>query len=91
MLNITMPIFPVATKTSHSPTSSRRGGSFEEEGAAAAELAVKAHVLRSDPEILAEMTKGDRMMREIADMINLTEAPEDGSAVQPEHEWHVFQ
>jgi hypothetical protein len=35
------------------------------------------HVLRSDPEILAEMTDGDRMMQEIADTVNLTEAPED--------------
>ena len=46
-------------------------------GAAAAELALKAHVLGSNPEILAEMTEGDRMMQEIADMVDLTEAPED--------------
>ena len=45
--------------------------------AAAAELALKAHVLASDPEILAEMTDGDRAMEEIADAVNLTEAPED--------------
>ena len=45
--------------------------------AAAAELALKAHVLASDPEILAEMTDGDRTMQEIADAVNLTEAPED--------------
>jgi hypothetical protein len=45
--------------------------------AAAAELALKAHVLASDPEILAEMTDGDRTMEEIADAVNLTEAPED--------------
>ena len=47
------------------------------EGAAAAELALKAHVLGCNPEILAEMTEGDRMMQEIADMVDLTEAPED--------------
>ena len=47
------------------------------EGAAAAELALKAYVLASDPEILADMAEGDRMMREIADMVDLTEAPED--------------
>jgi len=45
--------------------------------AAAAELALKAHVLASDPEILAEMPDGDRTMEEIADAVNLTEAPED--------------
>jgi|GEM_PF-5238102 len=45
--------------------------------AAAAELALKAHVLASDPEVLAEMTDGDRTMEEIADAVNLTEAPED--------------
>jgi len=47
------------------------------EGAAAAELALKAHVLASNPEILTEMTGGDRMMKQIADMVDLTEAPED--------------
>jgi hypothetical protein len=47
------------------------------EGAVAAELALKAHVLASNPEILAEMTEGDRMIQETADMVNLTEAPED--------------
>ena len=79
MLNITMRKSSVATKTPQAPTSSKKGGSVkeEEEGAAAAELALKAHVLRSDPEILVEMTDGDRMMREIADMVDLTEAPED--------------
>ena len=45
--------------------------------ATAAELALKAHILASNPEILAEMTQGDRMMQEILDMIDLTEAPED--------------
>jgi hypothetical protein len=47
------------------------------EAVAAAELAVKAHVLASDPEILSEMIEGDRLMREIGDAVNLTEAPED--------------
>ena len=51
--------------------------SGNEEAAAAAELALKAHVLASDPEILAEITRGDRVMREIANMVDLTEAPED--------------
>ena len=45
--------------------------------AAAAELALKAHVLASNPEVLTEMTDGDRTMEEIADAVNLTEAPED--------------
>ena len=44
---------------------------------AAAELALKAHVLASDPEILAEVTDGDALMQEILDTVNLTEAPED--------------
>jgi hypothetical protein len=47
------------------------------EGAAAAELALKAHVLAFDPEILAAMTDGDRTMQEIAEAVDLTEAPED--------------
>lgn len=47
------------------------------EAAAAAELALKAHVLAFDPEMIAEMTDGDRTMREIADAVDLTEAPED--------------
>ena len=51
--------------------------SSNKEGAAAAELALKAHVLRSDPEILAEMSERDRIMQEIADRVDLTEAPED--------------
>ena len=46
-------------------------------GASAAELALKAHVLRSDPEILAEVPEGDRMMQEMTDRVDLTEAPED--------------
>jgi hypothetical protein len=47
------------------------------EGVAAAELALKAHVLGSNSEILAEMREGDRMLQEIAAMVDLTEAPED--------------
>lgn len=47
------------------------------EDIAAAELALKAHVLASDPEILAEMTDGDSILQEMADTVNLTEAPED--------------
>jgi hypothetical protein len=44
---------------------------------AAAELALKVHGLASDPEMLAEMTDGGAAIREIADVVNLTEAPED--------------
>ena len=51
--------------------------SRNKERAAAAELALKAHILGSNPEILAEMAEGDKMMREIADIVDLTEAPED--------------
>jgi hypothetical protein len=51
--------------------------SRNKEGVVAAELALKAHVLGSNSEILAEMTEGDRVMQEIADMVDLTEAPED--------------
>jgi hypothetical protein len=47
------------------------------EAAAAAERALKAHVLAFDPEMLAEMTDGDWTMREIAETVDLTEAPED--------------
>ena len=73
---------PVATKTSRVPTTSKKGYSIkeEEEGAEAAELALKAHVLRSNPEILAEITEGDRVMQDIVAMVDLTEAPEDAVA-----------
>jgi hypothetical protein len=77
MLNVTMLKSPVSTKASRSSTGSRKGGGVKEEEIAAAELALKAHVLASDPEMLAEMTNGDRVMQETADMVNLTEAPED--------------
>ena len=50
---------------------------IKNEAVAAAELALKAHVLAFDPEILAEMTDGARTMQEIADAVDLTEAPED--------------
>lgn len=50
---------------------------IKNEAVAAAELALKAHVLAFDPEILAEMTDGDRTMQEIAEAVDLTEAPED--------------
>jgi hypothetical protein len=44
---------------------------------AAAELALKAHVLASDPLNLAQIPDGERMMQEIADSVELTEAPAD--------------
>src|SRR5438552_16404826 len=48
------------------------------EGAAAdAELALKAYVLLSNPELLAEVSDGDKMKQEIAGSVDLTEAPED--------------
>jgi hypothetical protein len=50
---------------------------FMNEEIAAAELAIKAQVLAFEPEILAEMTDGDRTMQEIASTVDLTEAPED--------------
>ena len=71
MVDITMRKAPVATKTSRVPNSRNK------EGAAAAELALKAHVLGCNPEILAGTTEGDRMMQEIAGRVDLTEAPED--------------
>jgi hypothetical protein len=82
MLSIAMPKPSVATKTPRAPAGSRKSARAkeQEEGAAAAELALKAHALESDSEILAEMTDGDRMMREMADTIDLTEAPEDAVA-----------
>jgi hypothetical protein len=54
-----------------------RNQSPTKEDIAAAELALKAHVLASDPEMLAHMTDGGRVMEEIADLVNLTEMPED--------------
>jgi hypothetical protein len=80
MLDITTRKSPIAMKTSHASTGSKRRpmkNSRNQKGAPAAELALKAHVLRSNPEILAEVTEGDRMMREMTDRVDLTEAPED--------------
>jgi hypothetical protein len=71
MLNMAMTKSSVTRKTSRVPNSSNQ------EDAAAAELALKAHVMVCNPEILMDMTEGDRMMQEIADMVDLTEAPED--------------
>jgi hypothetical protein len=47
------------------------------QAAAAAEFALKAHVLGSNPEFLAEMIEGQRILQEIAEVVDLTEAPED--------------
>jgi hypothetical protein len=44
---------------------------IKNEAIAAAELALKVHVLAFDPEILAEITDGDRTMQEIADAVDL--------------------
>jgi hypothetical protein len=68
MLNIAMRKSPFATKTSRMSHSSNQEG---------AELALKAHILRSNPEILAKMPGGNKTMQEIADVVDLTEAPED--------------
>jgi hypothetical protein len=45
--------------------------------AAAAEVALKTHVLKSNPVILAELPDGRRSMENLAGLVNLTEAPED--------------
>ena len=47
------------------------------ECAAAAELALKAYAVESDPEFLQQIAEGDRIMRELAEAVDLTEAPED--------------
>ena len=44
---------------------------------AAAELALKAHVLASTPGTVAELTERDGPIQKIRDMVDLTEAPED--------------
>jgi hypothetical protein len=44
---------------------------------AAAELALKAHVLQSTRQILAELPDGARVLKHIGRSVNLTEAPED--------------
>ena len=81
MLKITMPKYSTG-RTRRASSGSRKSARAkeQEDGAAAAELALKAHVLRSDPEILADMPEGDRVMQEIVDMVKLTEAPEDAVA-----------
>jgi DNA polymerase IIIc chi subunit len=54
-----------------------RKSSISTASAAAAELALKAHVCISTPEILADVSGGNRMMQEVADVVDLTDAPED--------------
>jgi hypothetical protein len=44
---------------------------------AAAELALKVHVVGSVPEMLAELAESESAIREITGMVDLTEAPED--------------
>ena len=48
------------------------------EGAAAAELTLKAYTL-CDPEMVHHFTGGDRLIRRIANSIDLTEAAEDAA------------
>lgn len=57
----------------------RRSPEFNEHGAAA-ELALKAHALAFNSEITADMTDGAATLREIANTVDLTEAPEDAVA-----------
>ena len=67
-------------KTSRASTGSKRRpmkNSRNQKGASAAELALKAHVLRSNPEILAEVTEGDRMIKKGAISLLLL----DGDAI----------
>jgi len=51
--------------------------SVNDKRAAAAVLAIKAHVIASTPEILGEIDEGPRIMQKIAQSVDLTEAPED--------------
>lgn len=55
----------------------RRPTLRKNDDAAAAELALKAHVLATESEALADITNGDELMQEIAEVVDLTEAPED--------------
>jgi hypothetical protein len=48
-----------------------------EKRAAAALIALKAHVVASTPEIPAEINEGHGTMQRIAQSVDLTEAPED--------------
>ncbi|MBA3831983.1 MAG: hypothetical protein H0X34_08830 [Chthoniobacterales bacterium] len=50
---------------------------IDEEAASAAELALKAYVLQSTPEILADVDEGERFSEQTAELVDLTEAPED--------------
>jgi hypothetical protein len=50
---------------------------IKNEAVAAAELALKTHVLAFDPKMIAEMADGARTMEDIAEAVDLTEAPED--------------
>lgn len=54
-----------------------RAASVNNDRAAAAELALKIHVLEADPEILAATTNGRRRLGRFAELVDLTEAPED--------------
>jgi hypothetical protein len=51
--------------------------SLNKQRAAAAEVALKAHVLKSNPGMLAELPSGRRSMEGLSELVNLTEAPED--------------
>jgi hypothetical protein len=51
--------------------------SLNKQRAAAAEVALKAHVLKSNPGMLAELPGGRRRMENLAELVNLTEATED--------------
>jgi hypothetical protein len=45
--------------------------------AAAAEVALKAHVLKANPGMLSELPDGRSSMEDLTELVNLTEAPED--------------
>ena len=47
------------------------------EDCAAAELAIKAHVLAFERQILAEAPGANRTLQELTGLVDLTEAPED--------------
>ena len=69
MLNIAMPKSPTTTRLPRVLVNLK--------DVAAAELALKAHVLTSAPEVQAQITDGEVLMQEILESVNLTEAPED--------------
>jgi hypothetical protein len=62
MVNIRMPKTPIVAKTSF---------------ASAAELALKAHAIAADDELICDLPEGDMLKRNIGDAVNLMEAPED--------------